>query len=143
MLRLKSFRRFDSFLYIFAVIGIAFVSSAYPQFQIEAKYVESLPKPPKVSSAKIRLDDETQSPHTLVGGYYTIRNGLESKLLLNNKAPQPIEVQPTLYSKNGAILQIPPITIEPTSSQFVNLRDWASIGGESFQEGSIKLFHRG
>ncbi len=89
------------------------------------------------------LEDETQTPHTLVGGYYTTQSGLESRLVLNNKGPQPIEVQPTLYSKNGAILQIPPIIVERNSHQTVNLSDWANIGGEGFQEGNVRLFHRG
>ncbi len=143
MLKLESFRRFKLFLYIFAVIGFAFESSAYSEFQMKGEYSETKPKPSKASSAKIRLDDETQTPHTLVGGFYTTRNGFESKLMMNNKAPQPIEVSPTLYGENGGIIQLPTVTVERNSFITVNLRDWANFAGEEFQQGNIRLFHRG
>jgi hypothetical protein len=85
--------------------------------------------------------DET--PHTLVGSYYTLQNNLDAKLLLNNKGNSPLEVQPTLYNLQGQELQIPSVTVEPQSFRFINLSDWASIGGESFRSGNIKLFHTG
>lgn len=143
MLKSKSIGRRQSFLLFFLLIGFAFASSIHSQSQIKAKYIKSPPKPLKVSSAVITVDDETQTPHTLVGGYYTTRNGLDSKLVLNNKGPQPIEVSPTLYGATGEALQIPPMIIERNSHQFVNLRDWANLGGEGFQEGNLRLFHRG
>jgi hypothetical protein len=130
---------FGFFIFPFLCLGL----SISAQISEKNNFIETSAKPAILSSTKIRLDDETLPPHTLVGGYYSLRNGLESKLLLNNKAPQPMEVQPTLYGRNGAILQLASITIDAKSSQFVNLRDWANIGGEGFQEGSVKLFHRG
>ncbi len=68
---------------------------------------------------------------------------IEAKLLLNNKGNEPIEVQPTLYNKQGQQLQLPPVTVEPQNFRFINLNDWVIIGGESFKSGNIKLFHYG
>ena len=84
-----------------------------------------------------------QTPHTLVGSFYTLHNNLEAKLLLNNKGNIPLEVHPTLYNLQGLELQLSPVTVEPQSFRFINLSDWAAIGGESFRSGNIKLFHTG
>ena len=68
---------------------------------------------------------------------------MESKLLLNNKGPRPIEIVPILYGADGLILQIPTITVERNSFTTVDLRDWADTGGEVFRKGNIRLYHRG
>ena len=91
----------------------------------------------------IRLDNPEEKPHSLVGSYYTTKNGFTSNLLLNNKGPQPIEVQPTLYNLNGQILQIPPIVVEANTYQTIDIASWAAIGGNGYKEGSLHLFHRG
>jgi len=82
-------------------------------------------------------------PHTLVGSFYTLENGVEAKLLLNNKGPVQLEVQPTLYSFDGQELQLQPVYVEPQSGRYINLQDWATIGGPSFQSGNVKLVHYG
>jgi hypothetical protein len=82
-------------------------------------------------------------PHTLVGSYYTLENNIDAKLLLNNKGIAQLEVQPTLYNAQGQGLQLPPVYVEPKSARFIDLADWAAIGGPSFQSGNIKLFHYG
>lgn len=63
--------------------------------------------------------------------------------MMNNKGPQPIEVAPTLYGENGAIMQMPTVTVERNSFITVNLRDWVDFAGEAFRQGNIRLFHRG
>lgn len=68
---------------------------------------------------------------------------MKSNLLINNKGPRPIEIAPTLYGESGGILQIPRITVERNSAITINLSDWANFGGEGFQQGNIRLFHRG
>lgn len=40
--------------------------------------------------------EANRKPHLLAGAYYTTNNNFSAKLLLNNKGPLPIEVQPTL-----------------------------------------------
>ena len=81
--------------------------------------------------------------HWLVGSYYSTQNGMTATLLLNNKGIQPLEVRPTLYNMAGQELVLPPVIVGPSSHRLINLSEWASIGGESFQQGSIKLFHYG
>lgn len=85
----------------------------------------------------------TPTPHTLVGSFYTLEYDTHAKLLLNNKGIIPIEVQPTLHNLQGQELQLPAVTVEPQSHRFINLQDWASIGGDSYRSGNIKLFHVG
>ncbi len=134
---------------LLVAILMALVISSYGQFSdggkaIKAKYPSSsTTKRKPVNRSKIRLNDPEEKPHYLVGSYYTTKNGFTSNLLINNKGPQPIEVQPTLYSLAGQILQVPPITVPPNSHQTLDLASWATIGGNEFKEGSVHLFHRG
>ena len=86
---------------------------------------------------------DSEQPHWLVASYYNTQNGMTATLLLNNKGIRPLEVLPTLYNMAGQELALPPVIVEPSSHRFINLSDWASIGGESFGRGSIKLFHYG
>jgi len=88
-------------------------------------------------------DEANNKPHLLAGSYYTVKGNFSAKLLLNNKGPLPIEVQPTLYSLSGQRAEIPTITVDANAHRFVNLRDWAALAGPQFREGSIQLFHRG
>jgi|CXWL01.1.fsa_nt_gi hypothetical protein len=87
--------------------------------------------------------DPNLAPHTLVGSYYTIDENIDAKLLLNNKGITQLEVQPTLYSADGQELVLPSVYVDAQSFRFINLQDWAAIGGDSFRSGNIKLFHLG
>ncbi|HEX7331819.1 MAG TPA: hypothetical protein VF290_09975 [Pyrinomonadaceae bacterium] len=88
-------------------------------------------------------EDGNNKPHPLAGSYYTINNNFSAKLLLNNKGPLPIEVQPTLFSLNGDRFDAQPVIVDANSHRFEDFADWAAIAGEQFREGSIHLFHRG
>jgi hypothetical protein len=97
------------------------------------------------ATAPASANDDTQSlkPHLLAGSYYSVKDGLSATLMLNNKGPHPLEVTPTLFDLAGHRLEIASITVEPNSFRNIDLREWAALGGESFQAGSIQLFHRG
>jgi len=82
-------------------------------------------------------------PHLLAGSYYTLKDNFSAKLLLNNKGPRPIEVQPTLFSLSGERFDISPVTVDSNSHRFEDFGAWAAIAGEQFREGSIQVFHRG
>lgn len=71
------------------------------------------------------LQEET--PHLLVGSFYTVEYGTEAKLLLNNKGIVPLEVRPTLYNLAGQSIEIAPVFVEPRSFRFINLQDWAKV----------------
>lgn len=82
-------------------------------------------------------------PHLLAGSYYSLKNNFSAKLLLNNKGPHVIEVQPTLFTLSGERFDVPPVTVAPNSHRFEDLGDWAALGGPQFDEGSVQVFHRG
>jgi hypothetical protein len=84
----------------------------------------------------------TEIPHNLVGTYYNLRD-YSGKFLLNNKGIETITVYPTLYNMSGQLITIPPETVNASSHRLIDLNNWASLGGESFKEGSIKIFHTG
>lgn len=86
---------------------------------------------------------DDQKPHLLAGSYYTLKNNFSAKLLLNNKGPTPIEVQPTLFSLSGDRFDAPPVTVDSNSHRFEDFGAWADIAGKQFREGSIQVFHRG
>jgi hypothetical protein len=88
-------------------------------------------------------EDGHNKPHLLAGSYYTLKNNITAKLLLNNKGPRPIEVRATLFSLSGERFEAPVVVVEPMSHRFVNLNDWVAEAGEQFREGSIQIFHRG
>lgn len=69
MFSLKSFYRFNLRLLILVITGLIVSSSAYSQFQLETNYPGIEPNPPETPQTLITVDDETQSPHTLFGGF--------------------------------------------------------------------------
>jgi hypothetical protein len=84
----------------------------------------------------------TETPHNLVGTYYNLRD-YSGKFLLNNKGIETITVYATLYNMSGQSITIPPETVNASSHRLIDLNNWASLGGESFKEGSIKIYHTG
>lgn len=96
-----------------------------------------------ISKKQFAFHDPDEAPHWLVGSYYSIEGGLKATLMLNNKGILPLSVQPTLYSKNGQELELPPVVVEANSFRNIDLNDWIEIGGEDFREGNIRLFHTG
>lgn len=128
-----------SFLFgIFLTFAFAF--SHYTSSQSKSESEEQSAQKENPNPSKV---DPTPTPHTLVGSYYLVDENIEAKLLLNNKGDLPLEVQPTLYNLQGQELQLPPVKVEPQNFRFINLADWAKIGGESYRSGNIKLFHYG
>jgi len=87
--------------------------------------------------------DASENPHLLAGTYYTVTNGYSATLLLNNKGPAPIRVQPTLFSLEGERFNVPVTTVGANTHRFVDLQEWVALAGAQFREGSIQLFHRG
>lgn len=87
--------------------------------------------------------DEANKLHHLAGSYYTLNDGFNTKLLLNNKGPDPIEIQPSLFSLGGEKLGVPSVTVAGNSHRFVDLSDWVNTAGAHFREGSIQLLHAG
>ena len=80
--------------------------------------------------------------HVLPASYYSLRGNLSATLTLNNKGPQPLDVQPTIFSLNGQRLDVPPVTVPGTSFRVIDLRQWA-VPGAGFDEGSLQIVHYG
>jgi len=78
----------------------------------------------------------------LTGSYYNLGGNLRAALILNNKGPEPLDVQPTLFNLSGQRLDIPPVTVDGTSFRIIELRDWA-VPGAGFDEGSLQILHFG
>lgn len=83
---------------------------------------------------------ETQ---TLVGSYYSLKDGYDTILMFNNKGPQPLVVSPIFFSLNGERLDIPYLTIPATSYQEVDLRVLLVDNLPRFEEGSLQVSHQG
>lgn len=81
-------------------------------------------------AAQTEQDPEANKQHLLLGSYYSTQNGLKATLLLNNKGLQALEVRPTIYNLNGQAIEIPPVSVDANSFRFVNLQDWAAMGGD-------------
>ncbi len=105
------------------------------------------PKSPLVERAKamrqMRLEADSDKPHTLAASYYSLRGNLKATLMLNNKGPKPLEVSPSLFSIYGDRFDAPPVTVEGNSFLEVDLSQWAAAAGPLFQEGSLQVFYKG
>jgi hypothetical protein len=88
-------------------------------------------------------EEGDDKPHLLAGSYYSVKNGLGAKLLLNNKGPHPIEVKPTLFSMGGERYEVAPVSVEGNSFRLLDMSGWIAAAGPKFREGSIQVFHLG
>lgn len=88
------------------------------------------------------LNDD-QKPHLLVGTYYSLKDQLSAKLLLNNKGPNPLEAQPTLFSKDGQRYDVGPVIVDAESFRMIDLDEWVRLAGPQFTDGSIQVYHVG
>ncbi|MCI0486903.1 MAG: Ig-like domain-containing protein, partial [Blastocatellia bacterium] len=82
-------------------------------------------------------------PHTLAASFYRLRDDLETTLTLNNKGPDPLAVSPVLYNLSGERFEISPVLVEADSHRVIDMKDWLSLAGEAFFEGSLQLFYQG
>ena len=87
-------------------------------------------------------DKEDDKPHLLAASYYSLNGGLTATLMLNNKGPKPLTVQPTLFSSSGERMEVASVTVEGNSYREIDLKEYG-VEGTPFQEGSIQVFHRG
>lgn len=78
----------------------------------------------------------------LTGTYYTLRDGIQASLMLNNKGPEPILANPTFYSMAGTRLQLAPIVVPATSYLDVDMEQLLANAGDEFREGSLKISYQ-
>jgi hypothetical protein len=133
-----SFRTPIFFLLIITGFVALLLTSDFANVKSQQKQAET-----QTSDLQQTVNSPSEPSHWLVGSYYNTQDGMTATLLLNNKGIEPLEVRPTLYSMAGQELVLPLVIVEASSHRFINLSEWASIGGEGFESGSIRLFHYG
>ncbi len=81
--------------------------------------------------------------YTLIGTYYSLKDGQDTILMFNNKGPAPLTVNPVFFSLSGVRLELPAIIIPATSYQELNARDLLAGRLPQFEEGSLQVTHAG
>lgn len=86
-----------------------------------------------------------ESDHYLYAATYSVRGSNRSTLGLNNAMMGKARiVRVTLYSKAGEALALSEITLAPSETRFLDIREW--IGPErlgAFSEGSVEVYFHG
>lgn len=106
-------------------------ASVVPQTSTKRRMVLASPRP-----------DEPSSYQTLPATYYSLRDDLTTRLTLNNKGPDPIAVQPTLFSPDGQRQDVPPVIVAGLSFVTVEIEQWV-VRGTVFEEGNLQIMYYG
>ena len=96
-----------------------------------------------VSQTLFQAQASVEPNHFISIPYYSIQGNWNSTLTLNNAEHDPLTVSVTLFSLNGYLLELAPVSLKPNSSAVLRLneaiaRSRSKSRGE-FQEGNIKL----
>ncbi|HSK74638.1 MAG TPA: hypothetical protein VK892_23260 [Pyrinomonadaceae bacterium] len=148
--QIPSFKKFLYLIVLATLLGFGnFAFSAYSENQ--KKPAESISTEIKIlnsdKQARKKCCGEpafnANEIYTLVGSYYSLKDGQESILMFNNKGPEPLVVSPVFFSLSGNRLELPAFTIPPTSYQEVDLRELLASHLPQFEEGSLQVTHQG
>lgn len=77
----------------------------------------------------------------LQGSYYDTRR-FDVTLILNNKGPDPLPVELTVYSLHGRRLDLPPQELPAQSANMLSLNELLRDAGAPFREGSLEVRYR-
>jgi hypothetical protein len=110
----------------------------FPSFASEKILVDK----GRVSGCARSLDGAPQS-YTLVGSYYTLKNGYDTILMFNNKGPEPLAVSPVFFNLDGERLELEDFVIPAKSYQEVKLEKLLANHFLRFREGSLQVTHSG
>jgi hypothetical protein len=84
---------------------------------------------------------QPQTDQTTNIAYYTLRDGLNSTLTLNNNAPTPTTATVTIFNTEGRAQTLDPITLDPHLFKQIELRD--VIKRDDFDEGNVSIAYYG
>jgi hypothetical protein len=90
------------------------------------------------TSAKL---PEPQTDQTTNIPYYTLHDGMDSTLTLNNVAPTSTKATVTIFNSEGRAQVLDPVTLDPHSYKQIELRD--VIKGEDFGSGNVEVAFKG
>ena len=97
-------------------------------------------RPTPAAAGDDRLPEEQKDQVANVP-YFTLREGLNSTLTLNNNPATPTSVTITIFNSEGRSKTLDPTTIPPHSFKQIELRD--VVDRESFDQGSISVAYYG
>jgi hypothetical protein len=83
------------------------------------------------------------SSHEIDFPYYSLRDGADSKLLLMNRSPQPLDFTLALHSRSGKTVVSPSMTLQPQDQQTIPIADilgtLAADAAGDYSDGSIAV----
>lgn len=141
--------------FIWITFTIAFVGLSSIAFTVNSQIAEQLEKSETESAntaskgeqpAKSCCGGESLAAnqfYTLVGSYYSLKDGQETILMFNNKGPEPLVVNPVFFNLSGERLDFPAFTIPASAYQEVDLRVLLANYLPQFEEGSLQVSHQG
>jgi hypothetical protein len=116
---------------LFLVILIATVPRAGAQNSKDAPGAKGA----KSASPMPSSDQLTNIP------YFSLRDGMNSTLTLNNIVPSTMPVTVTIYNHEGRAQVLDPIIVPPLSFKQIDLRD--VVPSDLFEEGNIQVSYSG
>lgn len=83
----------------------------------------------------------TSAKQALLFPYWSLKDGFASSIGMNNASDTVLTIYPTIYSANGAAIEVAPVTLGPRQQFAADLSRWiAEAGGAaSGNEGSLQL----
>ena len=109
--------------------GLFLLSSLAMVHSVRAQNAPTVPSPEPV------IAQTTNIP------YFTLHDGMNSTLTLNNISPDSTPVTVTIYNLEGKAQVLEPITLAPHSFQQIELRD--VIVGDEFASGNLNATYTG
>jgi hypothetical protein len=73
--------------------------------------------------------------------YFTLRDGMNSTLTLNNTAPFSMPVTVSIYNMQGRVQVLPPITVDSHSFKLIEMRD--VVASDLFDSGNLQISYQG
>jgi len=141
--------------FIWIIFTVVFVGLSSIAFSVNSQDAGQIPESETAAANNASKDEQPTKRccggeplaenefYTLLGTYYSLKDDQNSILMFNNKAPQPLTVNPIFYSMSGERFDIPTLTIPATSYQEFNLSELLANAGQQFREGSVQVKHQG
>ncbi len=101
-----------------------------------------VPYPSRLPRAQVEASVHADVGRTLSASHYSLRSGLEARLLVSNQGPHPMSVEVRLFNRAGSARDLAPIRLAAEEARELNLRDF--VRAESaWGEGSLEVHYQG
>ena len=142
----KQLLSLSALIALFALASITFSAYSEGNSQDTENQLEVTATPENKQAAKTCCGAAVEPDnviHTLLGTYYSLKDNQASILMFNNKAPQPLVVNPIFFNLSGERLELQALTIPAASYQEIDLRNLLASHLPQFEEGSLQVTHQG